>query len=185
MNTFTAWREDLTWREQLTLAAGFFNGEGCIGLYRGGPYTRTPRISLSQKDPRELYRFLEIVGLGYIYHRPPRRGLNKISDYTIGNHAPVQAIIAMLWLGLSEAKREQAIRVLSAWRIDQRAHRNRSKYRTECPHGHPYSEENTEWRTDKYGVTRRHCLACRREVYPQAKREAAKRRLAVVMLESV
>ena len=118
---------------------------------------------ISQKDPRVLEQFRTFVGgLGHIYHRPARHGHNVISDYTLGNHEKVQAVIAMLWNWLSEQKREQASRVLTDLKAYQRSHRNRSKYRTHCPRGHPYNETNTKLRTDKQGVTRRHCLACER-----------------------
>jgi hypothetical protein len=35
--------------------------------------------------------------------------------------------------------------------------------KTQCPHGHPYDDDNTRWRQDPAGRWRRECRECKRD----------------------
>lgn len=103
-----------TWREALAWAAGFFDGEGTVGIGRDRrkdpdrPF-RTIRLMLAQVDARPLIQFQAIVGIG---------GRVAIHTDASSRHAPchrlqiqtfeyVQAIVAMMWNFLSPQKRDQ------------------------------------------------------------------------------
>src|SRR5258708_1520938 len=53
-------------REQLAWAAGFYDGEGCVGCYRTGGRAKPSSLNMSvtQKGSEPLERFQRAVGLG-------------------------------------------------------------------------------------------------------------------------
>jgi hypothetical protein len=115
-------------REELAWAAGFFDGEGHIGVRRNGPSFPSRRIGLhvGQADRRPLDRFLRAVGVGQI------RGPDRQSKYPnaklmfrfhVDNFQHAQHVVAVLWRWLSEPKREQAHLALTAYAADP--HRRR------------------------------------------------------------
>jgi hypothetical protein len=118
-------------REELAWAAGFFDGEGCTGLR-----SRGISVSVNQTDPRPLLRFQgAVLGLGVM--SGPLIHKNKPAwsprwTWAAQNFEDVQAVVAMLWIFLSEPKREQALRVLETyaalphhgWPICKRGHSN-------------------------------------------------------------
>lgn len=90
---------------ELSWAAGFYDGEGCLTQCRGAP-----RVIVSQRNRQVLERFAGIVGEG------------KIGDYLKENRPYYQfyahgfaaiRVIAQLWPALSEVKQIQARRILS------------------------------------------------------------------------
>ncbi len=99
-------------REELAWAAGFFDGEGHVGLA-----SRGLRASLTQCDPRPLHRFrAAVLGLGSISGPLRVKGHDNWSPrwtWCTQNFEGVQATVAMLWTFLSEPKRDQAHRVLT------------------------------------------------------------------------
>src|SRR5207245_6862454 len=93
---------------EIAHAAGFFDGDGCTSMSRDSSGFRVPRLTISQKDPRELTRFrAAVLGLGSIQKRRGR----PLSDYNAVALQHAQAVLALLWPWLGELKREQAIRV--------------------------------------------------------------------------
>ena len=107
-------------RYELAWAAGFFDGEGCTGLYvssKGG--CNFPKITISQVNRVHLERFQRAVGgIGKIYGPYTRKGHpNKRPSYQFqtSKFETCQAIIAMLWPWLGVEKREQARKAMFAW----------------------------------------------------------------------
>lgn len=104
---FTLNREELAW------SAGFFDGEGTIGLINAS--IRKPNLQLSVRQVRRepLDRFQKAVGVGTIggpYKNP--HGQDYFA-YRVNGHRSVQTVVAMLWAFLSEPKREQAHKAMS------------------------------------------------------------------------
>lgn len=92
---------DLAW------AAGFFDGEGSIGIYKRhhAPTSFALTVSLSQVDPRPLRRFAAIVG-GHIDFCKPRGNQRPYWRwYDLSGGAA--DVLAAIYSGLS-SKREQA-----------------------------------------------------------------------------
>lgn len=94
---------------ELAWAAGFFDGEGTFTVRRSSQGYRSPVFSVHQVDPRPLRRFHQAVGgLGNFYGPSPGRGRRSpIYHWATGRFEHIQAAAAMLWLWLSEPKREQ------------------------------------------------------------------------------
>jgi len=113
---------DLAW------AAGFFDGEGCIGIYKRhhAPESYAISLSVAQVDPRPLRRFAEIVGGPVAPSRARgnqrpywrwaltnRRGADVLSvlyEYLVGKKE--QAALALEFQGMIESDRSSGGRVL-------------------------------------------------------------------------
>jgi len=151
-----------TTREELAWAAGFFDGEGCVGIVRGSP-TRPPksiRVGISQLDSRVLERFKAAVGVGYIHGPTKRYGTSQPQYRYVAQHHPAtQAICALLWTWLSPVKREQFKRCLMAIRDEMIV-------KSPCSHG----------------VRRSKCVPCNRDRAQRRTTEYRMRRLARAML---
>lgn len=117
-------------REELAWAAGWFDGEGCIGLYSQGPRNSTiQRLSLSiaQAESRfNLDRFKQAVGGVGVVGGPYHRGHKPVYRYNAVGFRSVQAVGAMLWFKLGAPKRLQVSKSLSA---AIRYHRRQQKQR--------------------------------------------------------
>lgn len=104
-------------REELAWAAGFFDGEGNVGLF---PQNRGRKaclhMSVRQVRREPLDRFHAAVGgLGYVYGpHINNRGGQDFYSYRCGGHRGVQAVMTMLWKFLSAPKREQTYKALSS-----------------------------------------------------------------------
>lgn len=128
-----------TWREELSWAAGFFDGEGHVGFSRKARRLDL-RLSMTQTDRAVLDRFQRATGLGRVggpflrSYRNPNE--NDIYAYQIARFEHVQAIVAMLWAFLSPVKRGQAKQALIAMRA-------RSTHSKTCSRGHERTRENT------------------------------------------
>lgn len=150
-------------REELSWAAGFFDGEGTTYSNRG-----VPRLNVPQADPRPIDRFKAAIGgIGHVRIVPPpklypTRKQQWHWDTTSFEHA--QAALAMLWSFLSRPKREQALKAFKAYGGGQP--------RWKCKRGHLRIAENIyPW------GGRRACLICRRDgarEYMRGKRAAAR-----------
>ena len=122
-------REDLAW------AAGFFDGEGCFSFTDKAAYAS---VSIVQVERGPLDRFMAAVGgLGKIYGPyfqvyPGRMSTHPWHQYRADRREHVQAIAAMLWFKLGDAKRIQALTVLKKLQFCRRGHRLGAK-RNACP----------------------------------------------------
>ena len=99
---------DLAW------ASGFFEGEGCLGIYDNGRGRFYLRAEVSNTDEDSLRRFMTAVGIGRLYG-PYQKG--KPSDKAVfvwqaPGFEKTQAVIAMLWSGLGERRRIKARQIL-------------------------------------------------------------------------
>lgn len=85
-------------------AAGFFDGEGCTSILKAqrDRYAYI-RMSISQKDPECLLRFLQIVGYGKIYKSHTR----NIYSWDCYKQSDVPLVMEQLYPYLSNVKREQ------------------------------------------------------------------------------
>lgn len=94
-------------------AAGFFDGEGYIGLQLShGGNAQNVRMSVYQTSLQPIERFHKAVwGLGKLVK--PRNNKSFLQKKTMyewrsGRYEEVQAVVALLWSFLSEPKRQQA-----------------------------------------------------------------------------
>lgn len=156
-------------REELAWCAGFFDGEGYVGVARrikpkpNGQSRGFARgqILISQVDRRVLDRFQRAVGVGKVfgpYLRVQERH-QPFYMFRARGCENIQAIVAMLWEWLSPVKREQGRAVLAV--INPIAPHTR--YRTHCRKGHPFIEENIYRFVNGNGHTQRLCKACNTE----------------------
>ena len=97
-------------------AAGFFDGEGYVGIRRDKRpgRTLTLQIGIEQVDIRPLLRFKAAVGWsGYPVQRPARRAPARQPIYRIiMGHQDTLRTFAAMWPWLSEPKREQFTRAM-------------------------------------------------------------------------
>jgi hypothetical protein len=102
---------------ELAWAAGFFDGEGCAGLYvhrpRRGKERLYAHIQVEQAHKEVLDRFLAAVGVGKIYG-PYQRGRThghlgdkQIWKYTAYGSKKAQRIFDLLSPFLGSVKRDQ------------------------------------------------------------------------------
>lgn len=112
-------------RMRLSWAAGFFDAEGC--------FSYSPRsgicASITHTDRVLLRRFLHAVGMGKIYG--PYTAPNNARDglvrkphffHRATGHERVQALAALLWPWIGDAKRGQAVACLPRVRFCRRGH---------------------------------------------------------------
>lgn len=95
-------------------AAGFYEGEGSVGVARY-PRSHTIRIQVRQSSkteepPEVLTRMREILGEGKVYG-PYHQGKYPTFSLNITGFPAVERILGRLWPYLGPVKREQAIRV--------------------------------------------------------------------------
>lgn len=113
-------------REELSWAAGFFDGEGCVSYAVKGRYAC---VTMMKVDSRVLDRFLNAVGVGkvygpYTFKNPDRYSRQPKYQYRAHRREDVQAMAALLWFQLGPVKRQQATMM-------------RRKVRRRCSKGHP------------------------------------------------
>jgi hypothetical protein len=108
-------------REELAWAAGLFDGEGTFycGLNAQSRGYKIPclTVKLSNTCYPVVQRFqTAIMGLGHLYNRNmPKVHWKPQLIFSTGKFEHAQAIIAMLWPFLSEAKRKQARAALTKY----------------------------------------------------------------------
>lgn len=98
---------------ELAWAAGFFDGEGYVGVVRDKRPGRTLKLNLylEQVDRRPLDRFVAAVGCGRVIRRAARRAPNRqITHRIVLGHEKTTSTFMLLWPYLSEPKREQYLR---------------------------------------------------------------------------
>ncbi len=112
-----------TWPQELAWAAGFYDGEGCTGIWRRGA-NGWPCIvvKVGQVDPSSLHRMKAAFGCGSVTGPFVRSKYNPrskpIHQFNISNFEQAQAAIAMMWKWLGVPKREQAtgrLRAVAEW----------------------------------------------------------------------
>ena len=69
--------EHLPTNAELAYIAGFFDGEGCVCIYRVRNRTYALAVSVSQVDPRPLIFVSKFFG-GKVSARPPQKGHSKL-----------------------------------------------------------------------------------------------------------
>lgn len=178
----------MNFRESLAWAAGFFDGEGHVGLRtrRGRSYEQL-QLAITQADRQVLDRFAAAVGpsLGKVYGPYDVSRYNVRSQpvwrYVSVHHTNVQAIVAMLWEWLSPVKREQARAALTN---GLREMRTSAKYRDACKYGHPYTPRNTfyYYQSGPNGNKSRACRTCRNGDMARAREKRKLVRLTVAAL---
>jgi len=116
-------------REELAWAAGFFDGEGYVGHMnhldkRDGRLYSSPKLSVGQVRREPLNRFALAVGVGSVRgpYGPYKGQVQPIHAFRLEGFEKVQAMAAMLWVFLSEPKREQFNQVLTASRAGCKRH---------------------------------------------------------------
>lgn len=124
----------MTRREDLAWLAGFWDGEGCVTSMNTVHAKNYPVFTVSQAggEGKELcQRVARIAGVRASVSGPHtgRTGTSPAWKVRISGHERVQAVVAMCWPWLSRTKREQATRVLLAYR----AIRPPKPRRTHCP----------------------------------------------------
>lgn len=107
-------------KEQISWAAGLFEGEGCFTLTRGTTDGRTyqhPKAELNSTDQDVVERFSAIVGVGHVRKLTfDRRGEHYKPQWSwsIGGHQGVQQVVALLWPWLCERRRARAAEIPTA-----------------------------------------------------------------------
>lgn len=88
-------REDLAW------AAGYFDGEGSSFLKKNGKFNnKNLAISIAQNDPETLKKFFGIVQKGKLYEY-------RVWQWKTTNFADSQFVIGLLWPWLGSIKKQQ------------------------------------------------------------------------------
>lgn len=111
-------------REELAWAAGFVDGEGhfTLGLKAGRPTdTRkycTPSLVVAQCHRQVLEHLQTALSCGAIYgpYFPKNPKANPFYQYRTTTFEQSQAVVAALWPWLGKVKRQQAKKILMAFR---------------------------------------------------------------------
>jgi len=110
-------------REELIWAAGFFDGEGYIGIahqHWKGKLRKQAHAHVSQTDRRPLVRFKAAVGFGKIRERPDVQRKHptwkRQFRWDISSIANVTQLVQLLLPHLSAPKRLQAQQALAEWK---------------------------------------------------------------------
>jgi hypothetical protein len=150
---------------ELAWAAGFFDGEG--STVHGIVNERvTIGISIAQTDERPLTRFKAAVGIGAVNgpYQPKNPKHKPSFAYTVNTFEHTQAVIAMLWRWLCEAKKEQATAALM---LAGEYGRKRQAWKdlNVCNRGHPMAGPDAKvyYYRRKDGKEVRQCQTCRSE----------------------
>lgn len=163
---------------ELAWAAGFFDGEGCVGCYdtravRGRGHGKGAirlMMAISQTPttascvPDVLCRFRQAVGsgrIGAVHPQPERSFPNGRPHYrlSISGAEDVRTVYDKLRPYLSEVKRAQFELALKRWDdrfVEFPRIRPGPALKTHCVNGHAFDETNTGWY-----LGRRYCRACR------------------------
>lgn len=102
---------------ELAWAAGLFEGEGCITHSGQRAAKLTPRLVLASTDYDTVERFWTSVGgigrMRFQMTTPSSRPNAKNRwEWYVNGHEKVQAVIAMLWFGMGQRRRQKAMEIL-------------------------------------------------------------------------
>ncbi len=153
---------------ELAWAAGLFEGEGCFAFKKDSAPRALAQIQMTDEDA--VRRFHQAVGIGSV-SGPRSYGDRRPSwVWNVQSNEEFQAIVAMLWYGLGQRRREKAREILAAVRPHMRPRRGRSL----CRRGH------SDWYQRPDGGRR--CRPCTLErvrdwvmANPDKRREAVRR----------
>jgi hypothetical protein len=108
-----SWRNKLN-REELAWAAGFYDGEGCLGIFKNKRGLML-HMDIGQVDRAVLDRFQAAVELGNVAGPYLKKNPNHAPSYSWDacGFEKCQAVVAKLWHWLSPVKRAQAKVALS------------------------------------------------------------------------
>lgn len=103
--------------KELAWAGGLFEGEGCFYLRKPGSsrnHFGVPLAIMSMTDEDSIRRFHAAVGgIGSVKIRPISQNMTKPAwVWTTAGFPSTQAIVAMLWFGLGERRKEKATQIL-------------------------------------------------------------------------
>lgn len=111
-------------RDELIWAAGFFDGEGYVGIahqHWNGKLRKQAHAHVSQTDRRPLVRFKKAVGFGKIRERPDIKRRHPTWKrqwrWDISSIANVKLLITLLKPFLSAPKQLQAKRAIAEWKL--------------------------------------------------------------------
>jgi hypothetical protein len=103
---------------ELAWAAGFFDGEGCVGCsWRPEKRYRNLRLSITQVDREVLDRFAEAVGVGRVLGPRIRKDPNQqpLYTYRLDRVEEIRAVREKLWPWLGTVKRLQFDGAILLW----------------------------------------------------------------------
>lgn len=151
----------MTKKTDLAWAAGIFEGEGCFsGQFDSRRSIYYPRASVSMTDFDVVDRFARIVGFGALSTKPGRTRKTATRPYKPQRHwfsSDVKRLYRLIgpWLGRRRTARVREVLAL--------ARKYRSRPKTHCVAGHPFSKSNT-WMRRQKGRTNlvRVCRTCAR-----------------------
>lgn len=151
-------------RENLAWCGGLFEGEGCITFTKD-----SVKLILKMTDEDAVRRFADIIGLGRV--RGPLTETSALSkkpfwEWNVSRGSECQAVLAALWAFLCSRRRARAEEMLR--HISRMKTWNREK--TVCAQGHPYTEENTFYRSNGTRWCRT-CLKVSRAKWNQKKKK--------------
>lgn len=161
--------------DEFAWAAGFWDGEGWVGLERHQSHSGYFVIAADVKQagsqlPEVLKRFADAVGAGRIYGPIKRDGHQDAYRWRLGGTDAVERVVRTLWPWLGEVKRDQARRALEVVRGQAPLSRGNpawGSHKTHCIHGHAYASARVRpYASRGVGRQRRdskQCLACTRE----------------------
>lgn len=136
--------------------AGLFEGEGCIYISRNKGFGR---VTLKMVDRDIIERLDALFPCPGISVRPPDQPHHQIQyGWTITHSERIREFLALIMPFLGKRRLAKANELLAY--LDSRPGQG-SYYanKTHCPHGHPYSPENT-YHVPRTGA--RVCKTCRR-----------------------
>lgn len=115
-------------KDEILWASGLFEGEGCFTLHKEkSSESKYPLLQLGMTDEDSVRRFHQAVGVGSVYG--PIKGIkDHYKDswrWRVKGFEKVQAVTAMLWIGLGQRRRKRAIEVLATARGNQPRHTRR------------------------------------------------------------
>lgn len=132
--------------------AGFLEGEGSF-VARGF----AAMVTCSQVQLEPLLRLQALVG-GRIFRLTPSSARASQAYRWYVANARARGLMMTLYVFMSPKRRVQIQGALAGWRMRKRL----PQYRTHCPQGHAYDEENTMHVMQRGTHRRRVCRACAR-----------------------
>jgi hypothetical protein len=90
----------------LQYAAAVLDSEGCITAHKGRSGIRRPGLTIAQRHPELLERFMRAVGTGYIHLSPNIQG-KPLWTYHAFGWKHLRVIMPKLWPYLGIVKKKQ------------------------------------------------------------------------------
>jgi hypothetical protein len=151
-----------TWK--VAWAAGFFQGEGYIGVSTSKTGVKSVQIRISQHyDPTPLQKFVDYFGQGNVLGPYLRDGELKYYQYHKGGIVAEEIAITMLpyLSGRKEKQVREALDIMTKYRESRGGFNKKTRSKntkTHCPSGHEYAVYG---KLNPYGYTI--CKSCHAE----------------------